>query len=68
MRVATWFPLVCGGLNCEYGQLGTGGQGMVRPIEIPPLPQTWDRFDATTSRLTDGLLLPERWPSKSRSG
>ena len=53
---ATWFPLVCAALSCEYGQLGTGGQGMVRPIEIPPLPQTWDHYDATTSRLTDGLL------------
>ena len=56
---ATWFPLVCAGLNCEYGQLGTGGQGMVRPIEMPPLPQTWDHYDAATSRLTDGRLLPE---------
>jgi hypothetical protein len=55
----TWFPLVCAGLSCEYGQLGTGGQGMVRPIEIPPLPQTWDHYDAATSRLTGELLLPE---------
>lgn len=55
----TWFPLVCAALNCEYGQLGTGGQGMVRPIEIPPLPETWDHYDDKTSRLTDGLLLPE---------
>jgi hypothetical protein len=56
---ATWFPVVCAALNCEYGQLGTGGQGMVRPMEIPPLPQTWDHYDAETSRLTDGRLLPE---------
>ena len=55
----TWFPLVCAGLSCEYGQLGTGGQGLVRPIEIPPLPQTWDHYDAATSRLTGELLLPE---------
>jgi hypothetical protein len=55
----TWFPLVCAALDCEYGHLGTGGQGMVRPIEIPPLPETWDHYDAATSRLTDGLLLPE---------
>ena len=55
----TWFPLVCAALNCEYGQLGTGGQGMVRTLEIPPLPQTWDRYDAETSRLVDGLLTPE---------
>jgi len=56
---ATWVPFVCSALQCEYGQLGTGGQGMVKPIEIPPLPQTWDRYDADTSRLTGGLLLPE---------
>ena len=56
---ATWFPIVCTALNCEYGQLGTGGQGMVRPIEIPPLPQTWDHYDVATSRLSDGKPLPE---------
>ncbi|HOW73406.1 MAG TPA: GDSL-type esterase/lipase family protein [Phycisphaerae bacterium] len=55
----TWFPLVCAALDCEYGQLGTGGQGMVRTLEIPPLPQTWDRYDPGTSRLADGLLTPE---------
>ncbi|MCL5097410.1 MAG: GDSL-type esterase/lipase family protein [Candidatus Omnitrophica bacterium] len=56
---ATWFPIVCSALNCEYGQLGSGGQGMVRTLEMPPLTDTWDRYDATTSRLTDGRLLPE---------
>lgn len=56
---ATWLPLVCNSLDCEYGQLGTGGQGMVKPIEIPPLPKTWDRYDEKISRLTDGLLTPE---------
>jgi lysophospholipase L1-like esterase len=56
---ATWVPVVCNALRSEYGQLGTGGQGMVRPIQIPPLPKTWDRYDALSSRLTDGLLLPE---------
>jgi hypothetical protein len=55
----TWFPIMCAALGCEYGQLGTGGQGMVRPIEIPPLPQTWDHYDDKTSRLSDGKLLPE---------
>ncbi|MBP7937866.1 MAG: hypothetical protein KA354_24770 [Phycisphaerae bacterium] len=55
----TWFPLVCAALGCEYGQLGTGGQGMVKALEIPPLPQTWDRYDPGTSRLADGLLTPE---------
>jgi hypothetical protein len=56
---ATWFPLVCTALDCEYGQLGTGGQGVVRPIEIPPLPQTWDHYDAKASRLVGGRLTPE---------
>ncbi len=54
-----WFPVVCAALDCEYGQFGSGGQGMVKEIEMPPLPKTWDHYDAATSRLTDGLLLPE---------
>jgi hypothetical protein len=57
---ATWFPIVCTALGCEYGQLGTGGQGMVRTtMQIPPLPHTWDRYDAISSRLTNGLMKPE---------
>jgi lysophospholipase L1-like esterase len=57
---ASWFPIVCSGLNCEYGQLGSGGQGMVNKVmAVPPLPQTWDHYDAATSRLTGKLLLPE---------
>ncbi len=55
----TWFPLVCTALDCEYGQLGSGGQGMLKPMSLPPLPQSWDRYDENTSRLTNGLLLPE---------
>ncbi len=55
----TWLPLVCSALDCEYGQLGSGGQGMTREIHLPPLTGTWDRLDAVTSRLTGGFLLPE---------
>ncbi|MCL5102872.1 MAG: GDSL-type esterase/lipase family protein [Armatimonadetes bacterium] len=56
----TWFPYVCSALDCEYGQFGSGGQGMVRTgLELPPLPNTWDHYDAATSRLLNGLLLPE---------
>jgi hypothetical protein len=55
----TWFPVVATALDCEYGQLGSGGQGMLKPMALPPLPQSWDRFDAAASRLTDGRLLPE---------
>jgi lysophospholipase L1-like esterase len=56
----SWCPIVCAALDCEYGQLGTGGQGVAtKTMAIPPLPQTWDRYDAATSRLTQGMLLPE---------
>ena len=56
----TWFPIVSAALDCEYGQLGTGGQGMIRSnTPMPPLPRTWDHYDAATSRLTDGLLTPQ---------
>ena len=56
---ATWFPMICAALDCEYGQLGSGGLGMTRTLNLPPLPQVWHRYDATTSRLTGQLLLPE---------
>lgn len=56
----SWLPIVCIALDCEYGQLGSGGQGMVNnTMIVPPLPQTWDRYDATASRLTNGKILPE---------
>jgi lysophospholipase L1-like esterase len=28
-------------------------------MSLPPMTQSWDHFDEKTSRLTDGLLLPE---------
>ncbi|MFO1019381.1 MAG: GDSL-type esterase/lipase family protein [Planctomycetales bacterium] len=55
----TWFPLVCAALDCEYGQLGSGGQGISRQIHLPPLTKTWDRHEESTSRLVDGKLMPE---------
>lgn len=56
----SWLSMVSLALDCEYGQLGTGGQGMSNPsLSVPPLVQTWDQYDAATSRLTGGLLLPE---------
>ena len=55
----SWFPTVCAALDCEYGQFGSGGQGMVKELEMPALGKTWDHFDAATSRLSNGLLLPE---------
>ena len=55
----TWFPIVCAALDCEYGQAGSGGLGMTRQLNMPPLRQIWDRHDRETSRLTGGLLLPE---------
>ncbi|MCC6491555.1 MAG: hypothetical protein IT424_00875 [Pirellulales bacterium] len=56
---ATWLPLLAAALDAEYGQLGSGGQGMVRGLELPPLTATWDRFDSETSRLTEGKLIPQ---------
>ncbi len=55
----TWFPIVCAALDCEYGQLGSGGLALTRQLNLPPLPQIWDHHDPATSRLTGGLLLPE---------
>ena len=55
----TWFPIVSAALDCEYGQLGSGGLGMTRQLNLPPLPEIWDHHDPATSRLTGGLLLPE---------
>ena len=55
----TWLPIACAALDCEYGQIGSGGQGVLKPMSLPPLPESWDHYDAATSRLTNGLLLPE---------
>ncbi len=30
-----------------------------RTLEMPPLPEIWDLYDPTTSRLIDGLLKPD---------
>jgi lysophospholipase L1-like esterase len=56
---ATWFPIVCAALDCEFGQLGSGGLGMTRTLNLPPLPRVWDHHDSATSRLIGGSLLPE---------
>jgi lysophospholipase L1-like esterase len=55
---ATWLPMVAAALDAEYGQLGSGGQGMVRGLELPPLSETWSKYDGETSRLKDGRLSP----------
>ena len=56
----TWFPLACAALDCEYGQCGSGGQGMaISHLQMPPLADTWDNYCANHSRLVDGKLLPE---------
>ncbi|MCL5102870.1 MAG: SGNH/GDSL hydrolase family protein [Armatimonadetes bacterium] len=56
---ASWFPIVCCAMDCEYGLLGSSGLGMVNQTNLPPLPSMWDHYDANTSRLQNGLLLPE---------
>lgn len=55
---ATWLPFVCRALDCEYGQLGCGGQGMVRGLNLPSLQTTWERYDDSLSRLSAGRLFP----------
>jgi lysophospholipase L1-like esterase len=55
----TWVPLLASTLDCEYGQLGSSGLGMLKPLEVPPLPQSWNFYDAGHSKLQDGLLVPE---------
>ena len=50
---------VAAALDCEFGQLGSGGLGMTRALNLPPLAEVWHRYDATTSRLTGELLVPE---------
>lgn len=56
----SWFPLLCAALGCEYGQLGTGGQGLILDTyTMRSLVHTWDQFTEGVSRLDHGLLLPE---------
>ena len=55
---ASWLPVACEALGCEYGQLGTGGHGMSRPIQVPPLNETWDKYDSVASRLVGGSSCP----------
>ncbi len=56
----TWFAMLCEMIGCEYGQFGSGGQGMINEqMAVPPLPLTWDKYDAETSRLVDGKLVPQ---------
>jgi lysophospholipase L1-like esterase len=55
----TWFPIVAASLDCEYGQLGSGGHGVSRTFELPPLNRTWDHYDSKSSRLTEARIVPE---------
>ena len=43
----SWPFFVAYGLDCEYGQVGIGGQGWVRPGSggYPAFPASWDHFD-----------------------
>ena len=54
-----WFGFVCAALNCEYGQIGSGGQGLVTAYNVPGCVTAWDHYDSTASRLIDGRLVPE---------
>jgi alpha-galactosidase len=55
----TWVGLVCSALQCEYGQIGSGGQGLVTAYNVPGCVTAWDHYDAATPRLVDGRLVPE---------
>jgi len=55
---STWFPIVCAALNCEYGQLGTGGQGMITTV-------SWSR-NRTTSFASWAPMIPRTRTSTSR--
>jgi lysophospholipase L1-like esterase len=54
-----WPGLVCSALDCEYGQIGSGGQGLVTAYNVPGCVTAWDHYDADTPRLVDGALVPE---------
>jgi hypothetical protein len=54
-----WPGLVCSALDCEYGQIGSGGQGLVTPYNVPGCVTAWDHYDADTPRLVHGALVPE---------
>ena len=56
----TWLPVVCDALDCEYGQVGSGGEGMWQPqMPIPPLYKSWKYLWKDVSRLKGGKLVPE---------
>ena len=44
----SWPFFVAYAFDCEYGQVGIGGQGWVRPGGgYPAFPESWEHFDAT---------------------
>ncbi len=58
--LGTWLPIIADALEAEYGQLGTGGQGIGRAVEIPALADAWHLYDDSgQSRLVEGRLQPE---------
>ena len=55
----TWFPLLATALDCEYGQVGSSGQGMMKPGQLPPISESWSFYEEGHSRLKNGRLEPE---------
>jgi hypothetical protein len=50
---------VAADLNAEYGQIAFGGQGWDNAFRgVPPLPNSWNYYYSTNSRLVGGLLNP----------
>lgn len=56
---ASWVAPVCDALNAEYGQLGTGGQGVViSTVSMPALLHSWELYSENCPRLVGGRLSP----------
>ena len=59
MATASWIVPVASGLNAEYGNVGFGGQSWSQAwVQLPSLPNAWNYYFSTNSRLTGGLFSP----------
>ncbi len=57
-----WYHHVAAALGCEVGCPAFGGQGPEENVaanNVPDFEDSWDNYDATQSRLVNGLLVPQ---------
>lgn len=57
----SWYQFVAAALGCEVGSASFGSQGYEDEAagnNVPKFASTWDKYDATQSRLVGGLLVP----------